>query len=278
MKTLSSPHRLLVQDKDNCVGELPALQKLWIACRLLRNPAALVLDKLKLRRDILYETRSGIRFRTRAGTTDINEAVVVLAEMEYPPGLLHISDLPAPVVLDCGGHIGTFTLLVKTLNRAARIYTVEPLEENLRLLRDNLKMNGIQDVTVIGKALHSKSGHLSLYVSETGFDSASTSPMGHAASRAITVATTTLEDIVSTHAIQSIDLLKVDVEGSEYDIVDASFALLCEKTRRVVMEYHVTAAHPHGRDEIVSRLTSHGEFSLVYETKNLLGFHNRRFP
>lgn len=269
--------RLPASDREHCVGDLPLFKKVRIAIGLLKNPAAVVLDKLRLRKSILYETRSGLRFRTRAGTTDINEAIVVLAGEEYPPALLDVSNSEAPVVIDCGGHIGTFTLLVKTLNGSARIYAIEPLQENLRLLKENLQLNGIADVTVVEKALHARRGPLSLYVTEVGFDSATTSSPGTSRWRKINVEATTLEDIVNANAIAAIDLLKMDVEGSEYEIIGASFPLLREKARRIIMEYHLTAAHHRGRDELVSQFTSNGDFSLLYETKNLLAFHNRRF-
>ncbi len=274
----SSTHPLLFQDKNYCIGELPFLEKLRIVFRLLKNPATVFLEKLKLRRDVLYETKSGIKFKTRAGTTDINEAVVVLSGKEYPSALVDIAHLERPVVIDCGAHIGTFTLFVKNLNGSARVYAIEPLPQNLRLLKENLQLNAIRDVTVIEKALHSTSADLSLYVTDDDFDRASISSTDDLNRRAVKVAATTLADIVNTHALRTIDLLKMDIEGSEYEILRSSFPILFETVRRLIMEYHITEDHPDGREELVNHLTSSGDFCLVYETKNLLGFQNRRFP
>jgi len=278
MNYSSSSHLLPFHDKNHCIGELPLLAKLRIAFGLLKNPAALFLDKLKLRRHALYETKSGITFKTRAGTTDINEAIIVLSGKEYPSELLNISQLDSPVVIDCGGHIGTFTLLVKSLNGSARVYTIEPLQQNVRLLEENLRLNGIEDVTVIEKALYSASGELSLHVNNTDFDGARISSGRDKDGEAISVAATTLADVLRTHAIGTVDLLKMDIEGSEYEIVSSSLPVLRGMVKRIVMEYHLTEGHLHGRDELVNTLTSGGDFLLIYETKNLLGFRNERLP
>jgi FkbM family methyltransferase len=269
--------RPLFQDRSYCIGELPALEKLQIVLGLLRHPGLLLVDRLKLRRQVLYETKTGIRFAARAGTTDINEALVLLSGREYPPLLLNISAVENPVVMDCGAHIGLFTLFVKTLNASARVYAIEPVPQNLRLLEENLRLNGIAGVTIVGKALHSRSGDLALYVNERDFDMASTAAAAQRGAREITVAATTLPDLLRDQRIAAIDLLKMDVEGSEYEIVDSAFAALSEKAKRIVFEYHLTAEHPLGRDELVSRFGPADGFRLIYETKNLLGFQNTRF-
>ncbi len=72
---------------------------------------------------------------TREQRPDVNEAIVVLSGREYPPALLGISDVDTPIVLDCGGHIGTFSLYVRTINPSALLYVLEPLPENVEMLK-----------------------------------------------------------------------------------------------------------------------------------------------
>lgn len=60
-------------------------------------------------------------------------------------------------------------------------------------------------------------------------------------------------DFFERVAGQTIDLLKCDCEGSEYDILmDDRFAAL--DVRNLVMEWHATAAHPSAQRELIERL------------------------
>ncbi|MER5704779.1 FkbM family methyltransferase [Micromonospora sp. NPDC002296] len=58
-------------------------------------------------------------------------------------------ELPeAPVVVDVGANIGLFTLFVKRLRPAARVIAVEPAPGNLRVLRRNVELHGLDGVTI----------------------------------------------------------------------------------------------------------------------------------
>src|SRR4051812_7556787 len=95
----------------------------------------------------ILELRNGMKFRCRANTPDINQAVVVGMAREYPARLLK-SLPPGSTVLDLGAHIGSFAILAARLRPDVTIHAYEPSSENLRLLRDNLVLNGVQDRVV----------------------------------------------------------------------------------------------------------------------------------
>ena len=160
---------MLFQDRDYSVGGLPVWQKMQITLQTLRNPLPLVWDKLGLTPHIVYRTRNNVRFMARARTADVNEAIVVLSGREYPPALLGISDVDTPIVLDCGGHIGTFSLYVRTINPSALLYVLEPLQENVEMLRQNLAINGVGGATVLCNAISGKRGTCYLDLSGRDF-------------------------------------------------------------------------------------------------------------
>jgi FkbM family methyltransferase len=132
-------------------------------------------------------------------------------------------------VIDAGAHVGLFSL--KASLHATRVYAVEPHPFNCTLLGLNLARNAISNVTVMPKALWSSSGPVTL---TNGV---------HSAANFITaegfgeqVEAVTLEDILRISG--SIDLLKLDVEGAEFEIIaDAQGSILAE-VNAIVGELH----------------------------------------
>jgi len=68
----------------------------------------------------------------------------VIEEFFVPPVAYDLSlvEFDPPVVIDCGAHIGLFTLLARRRFPSAAITAFEPNPNNLRWLRENLRING----------------------------------------------------------------------------------------------------------------------------------------
>lgn len=264
---------MIRQTPNQCMGNQPLWQKAHIALRILKNPWMLLADKLGFNKTPEYETVTGIKFRTRGGTTDINDAVVVLSGNEYPKELLQI-DTEQPVILDCGGHIGTFTLYLKNLYPQAKVFILEPVQNNIQYLQANLDLNKTTDVTIINHALYGSAGKFYIDLSNKQFDAVSLSSTKPANDEYIEVDALTLDQVLQQNNISRVDLMKLDIEGAEYNVFEHSLAVLNQSIRHLIMEFH-PAGDKDRRDYIVNRLCNDGSFELVYETKNILGFKNR---
>jgi len=261
---------MFFSDTNYQPATFPLYKKLWIIIQTLKHPSALIVDRLGIRKLIIYRTRNGIRFLSRSKTTDINEAIVVLSGKEYSEDLLDISSQNNPVVVDAGGNIGFFCLYINKLNPSAKIITIEPYAENIVLLQKNLSLNGLQDVVIVPLALSNSSGTSRFEVKEYHFDGGRITDDESTSNTFIE--TTTLEVIFDTYKIGNVDLLKMDIEGSEFDVIQASLDLLSKRVRRIVIEYHASVKAD-GRDFLVESLQA-STFKLIYESKNILGFHN----
>ena len=240
-------------------------------------------DKLGLVKSPLYKTRatpdrSSLQFITRGKTTDINDAVVVLSGKEYPPeltGLNRFSKDTQPFVLDCGGHIGSFSMYIKSMWPNAKILAMEPVPENLELFTKNMARNSFTNVNVIPYALYGESGTFYIDLAGKQFDAVHVTSEKPAHYEFITIEAKTLSEVVVEHSLPVIDLMKLDIEGAEYHTFEHSLDALAKRVRRIIMEFH-PAGDVAKRNEIMERLCS-GErpaFELVYETKNILGFEN----
>lgn len=257
------------------MGNQSIFSKLLIALRLLKNPFILFLDKLGLLKNPLYITRTNLKFYTRGRTTDINDAVVVLSGHEYPKDLLGLDGQSLPVVLDCGGHIGTFAMYVKQNYPTALVYSLEPVPQNQELFLKNVEANDMKGVTLIKFALSGEHGQFYIDLSDKQFDAVSLQGNKPTNNNFVEVVACTFSEIVTSHNLKRIDLLKMDVEGAEYDILGKTLSSMNEFVKRIIMEYH-PAGDKVQNDEL-KEIFNEQNWELVYETKNILGFDNPRF-
>ena len=139
---------------------------------------------------------------------------------------LSINDISNRGVLDLGGHYGLFALLCTQLN-AKQVVSVEPNHHNLYKYRENTKHTNVK---VICAAVSSKKDSLVTINNEAG---ASRTGFGTQL-----VSTISLETLMSLFD-SSLDLtLKIDIEGSEYDVFYNNSPDLIKRFSTIVMEAH----------------------------------------
>ena len=125
---------------------------------------------------------------------------------------------PNPVIVDAGGNVGLSGLWCHAMYRPAALHVFEPASENFDLLSKNLA--ALPGVVANRAAVGREAGTLSLNHGEfAGMHSLKPIP-GARLGDSEAVAVVTLEDYMATHAIAGIDLLKIDVEGSELDVLE----------------------------------------------------------
>ena len=144
---------------------------------------------------------------------------------------VYLKFYPKMVVVDVGACIGYFTLKVAPF--ATKIFAIEPLLENYNNLIENVKNNGIT-ANVYNLALSDKNGTAYLHTHNVYEDCQLNNDSSGQA-----VETMTLASFMTKHLIDHIDLLKVDTEGSEYQIFGApDFKDVADKIDYITVEFH----------------------------------------
>lgn len=145
----------------------------------------------------------------------------------------------APVILDVGAHIGVSTLFFKKQYPQAKIFAIEPLPENLELLRLNIEINHLEDVMVIPTGVAAQKGSHAFYADTSGdrwYSTASFHPHGWDGTQLnqeSQVPTLTLNELIYA----PIDLLKMDIEGAEQAVLEAAFHSL-RQVKHLIFEFH----------------------------------------
>jgi FkbM family methyltransferase len=148
------------------------------------------------------------------------------------------------LVVDAGAHVGLFSLIAA--QRAVRVVALEPNPINFGVLEVNRRLNDARNLTALEAALWKTSGHVQFGASwhSTGGAVADTGDQ--------TVTATSLDELVSAHG--EIDLLKLDIEGAEFEVLGATEAL--DHVGQIVAELHFR--DPAAGQQLVEQLRSRG--------------------
>jgi FkbM family methyltransferase len=167
-------------------------------------------------------------------------------------------DLPSssPVILDCGANIGSATVYLKLRFPGATITAFEPNPSCVRMLERNVSQNGFTGVTIIPAGCGRSSGVASLNFDTRFSVSGSLNATRSEFTEAVDVALVKLSDYITT----TIDLLKLDVEGAEWEVIaDLRESGKLAVVDRMIIEYHHLAGGETSRfGEFLSMLESEG--------------------
>jgi FkbM family methyltransferase len=140
---------------------------------------------------------------------------------------------PGMSVVDLGAHIGYYTLLAAdAIGSTGRVYAFECDPDNARFLSHNVTLNGFADrVTIVPKAAANRSGVTRCFADKKN-SLRSSLVIERPDARAIDVECTTVDETLGSD--ETIDVVKVDVEGLELDAI-RGMEYTIARAKKVVM-------------------------------------------
>ncbi len=143
---------------------------------------------------------------------------------------------PGATVVDVGANHGIISLECSLfVGHAGKIHAFEPSPAVRDRLRSHLDINHIQNVSLFGAAVGEYCGRARLHIYDRATGWSALSNSGRPADRVIEVDTVSLDQHCCTHAIASLDLLKLDIEGHELFALRGARQLLAEKRIAAVL-------------------------------------------
>ncbi len=166
-------------------------------------------------------------------TLFINDSVTFLhsrTEVFINEGYKFESPSEEPLIIDCGSNIGLSVIYFKKIYPKCKIIAFEPDPDLYKTLVSNIASYKLNDIKAVEAACWTEDGFLSFQ--KEGAHSGSLTNFWDA-SKTIQVRTEKLERYVN----QPIDLLKMDIEGAEYEVL-MSIKPYLKNIRNIVFEYH----------------------------------------
>ena len=156
---------------------------------------------------------------------------------------------PGMTVIDIGAHIGYYTLLfAKCVGAAGQVFAFEPMPENFALLQKNIALNHLPYVRTLNEAVFSRAGDITVAIPPgEHLNSGSGSVYVNGGSRNVLVRATSV-DLFSQQSGIRPDILKMDVEGAEFDVLMGARDTIDRFRPTMLIELHHfdgnLAAHP----------------------------------
>jgi FkbM family methyltransferase len=142
------------------------------------------------------------------------------------------------VFVDIGANIGAVSLFVDSFNRnrndsnKIRVISVEPEPNNLVLLNENIQNNVTYNVTVVPNAIWHEEKMVS--ISNRGGNSSIVNLENETKTDILAI---TMEQLFTLHNIKEVDVMKIDIEGAEFDLIINTPAETLAKIKRLVLEF-----------------------------------------
>lgn len=146
------------------------------------------------------------------------------------------ADNDTPFIIDCGSNTGVTILYFKMLYPKAEVIGFEPSGKCFELIKKNIADNHLENVTVHNKAVSDKKGVANFWDPSMGKGDGRASILVDGQSQHMT----TVESVVlSDYITKPVDLLKMDIEGSEFIVFQELAASgKLPLIKEIVLEYH----------------------------------------
>jgi FkbM family methyltransferase len=179
-------------------------------------------------------------FLARRGTSDIRVLRQIFIGEEYRAAvdMARSAGIQIRNIVDCGANIGAASLYFIRHFPGAQLIAIEPDSGNFDCIKRIFKLNGIVDAHLENKGIWYRPSMLSISTSFRGGENWSfrvqEDPAGD-------ICGVTLNSILDAHGWQHIDILKIDIEGTERLLLEHGASELQDilrKTKILAIEIH----------------------------------------
>lgn len=170
---------------------------------------------------------------------------------------------PGSTFIDLGANEGYFSVIASRLvTETGRVLTVEPQARQARIIEENFRANGVRNAVIVRVAVSDYAGSGKIHLmpdtipGSSGLERSTSYPLP---TENVTV--TTLAGLMRQHEIERADLIKIDIEGFEYEAVFGSADLFRQQRfKAIALELHPSILERRGKSmsEIADFLASAG--------------------
>jgi FkbM family methyltransferase len=174
-------------------------------------------------------------FRLRVPSSDVDTYEEIFINRKYD----FVLEKEPKVIVDAGANIGLASIYFANKCPGAKILAIEPEISNFELLKENVRP--YPQVIPIHAALWNKSEEVLLTdpgLGKWGFMTEHRTEIGNQSRVARhPVMAVTINDLLDNYGLKSIDILKIDIEGSEREVFGDSASWI-ERVDSIIIELH----------------------------------------
>ncbi|MBU2562625.1 MAG: FkbM family methyltransferase [Nanoarchaeota archaeon] len=228
--------------------------------------------KIIKRKNLLFKSRGGEILSVRKMSDDLQVIMDVwIKNIYFPNEKFKIKD--GSTIIDIGAHIGAFSILASKSAKNVKVFSYEPLKENYNLLLKNISLNKA-DIKAFNVAVWKKNIIKKIYRNPK-YPKLSSHTLISKSNLFYKVPCVSLKEIFDKNNLKKCDFLKIDAEGSEYEILLNTPKKYLKKIKAIVLECHTY--HPKYKKEDLKKFLEFHDFKneKILKDENVLYYYLR---
>jgi len=157
------------------------------------------------------------------------------------------------IVIDVGANIGEYSLIAaQKVKEHGKVISIEPLKETAQTLTKHFQLNNFTNYEVITKVIGNETKKVNLYKQMAGgtMGFVDSTLIGRKFEKVDEVEMTTIDEILSTRNIENVKIMKIDIEGYEFELLKgAKNSLQNKKIENMMIEVHINYLKEKGISE-----------------------------
>jgi FkbM family methyltransferase len=138
------------------------------------------------------------------------------------------------VFVDVGAHVGKYTVsIAKVVGEKGLVIAIEPHPENYKILMENVRLNGLKNVIGLNIAAWSEECKLKLFIAGMHGRHSIKKDFGLGS---LSVKARPLDDVFDELVLKRCNYIKIDVEGSELEVLKGLVKTLKKYSPTVIVE------------------------------------------
>lgn len=141
------------------------------------------------------------------------------------------------VIIDIGGNVGLFSIWASDV--AEKIYSIEPTKNHTDTFKELVSVLGINNIDVFKAAITDVTKEFELFTNSNNTTMNSLVFSDHSTGSIGSVQGYGLNDFLLINNIESVDFIKMDIEGSEMKVIPSEqFKIAVPKIKKIFVEVH----------------------------------------
>lgn len=147
---------------------------------------------------------------------------------------------PGDIILDIGANIGFHSLYFSTLTGAkGKVIAIEPVNQNFSALKNNVVLNGFDNIITIQKALANEKKEIQIHIDPEAKNPGAFSLL-EGGIKNTSISCVKGDDLVDELGFKRIDFIKIDVEGYELEALKGLTLTIESNRPTIIFEYDRT--------------------------------------
>jgi FkbM family methyltransferase len=164
--------------------------------------------------------------------------------------LIRISLKPGDNAIDIGANIGLQSIrMAQSVTGAGRVFSFEPLLHLQNKFKRNVALNKFENVTLFPFALSDAADEITYSINENNWNQGTFSLQHkNAGTTAQQIVIKVADQLTEIQALQHLELIKIDVEGFEFQVIKGLEKTIKKHRPRIIFEYDNNYWNANGQD------------------------------